>query len=85
MKILDFNNNYNWTYIKAPVDIKAQDDDLIINFSLKFQTDIPEIVVIYHNINNYNSLKPGYCHPGLCPLAILKTSLVSPSPNFYPV
>ncbi len=53
MKILDFNNNYNWTYIKAPVDIKAQDDDLIINFSLKFQTDIPEIVVIYHNINNY--------------------------------
>jgi hypothetical protein len=32
-----------------------------------------------------NTLKPGYCHPGLCPHAILKTSLVSPSPNFYPV
>jgi hypothetical protein len=25
-----------------------------------------------------NTLLPGYCHPGYCPLAILKTSLLSP-------
>ncbi len=32
-----------------------------------------------------DTLLPGYCHPGYCPHAILKTSLLSPSPNFYPV